>query len=169
MPDKWRQTTERTKRNSLSWKLKTPHPQYCLFTIFPLERVSLCSLQIIPLYLVCQFRYQNLPLLVERVSLCSLQIITLKVVYQFRYCYKMCPCYPGYVSVQIHLPISDNKQSWLLLTYTVYRIKNCDTLKHMRHFACCAIVFIINNNIFYLAMEWMILLQPSWRSSHRSM
>ena len=29
---------------------------------------------------------------VERVSLCSLQIITLKLVYQFRYCYKICSC-----------------------------------------------------------------------------
>ena len=40
------------------------------------ERVSLCSLQIIALKLVCLF-VTNLPLLVERVSLCSLQIITL--------------------------------------------------------------------------------------------
>ena len=36
---------------------------------------------------------QNLPLLVERVSLCSLQIIALKLVCRFCYCYKICPCY----------------------------------------------------------------------------
>ena len=30
---------------------------------------------------------------VERVSLCSLQIITLKLVYQFYCCYKICPCF----------------------------------------------------------------------------
>ena len=35
---------------------------------------------------------QNLPLLVERVSLCSLQIIALKLVRKFCYCYKICPC-----------------------------------------------------------------------------
>ena len=29
---------------------------------------------------------------VERVSLCSLQIISLKLVWRFRYCYRMCPC-----------------------------------------------------------------------------
>ena len=34
----------------------------------------------------------NLPLLVERVSFCSLQIIALKKVRQFRDCYKICPC-----------------------------------------------------------------------------
>ena len=36
---------------------------------------------------------QNLPLLVERVSLCSLLLIALKLVYQFRYCCKTCPCF----------------------------------------------------------------------------
>ena len=35
---------------------------------------------------------QNLLLLVQRVSLCSLQIIAFKLVRQLGYCYKMCPC-----------------------------------------------------------------------------
>ena len=35
---------------------------------------------------------RNLPLLVGRVSLCSLQIIALKLLCQSRYCYKICPC-----------------------------------------------------------------------------
>ena len=39
-----------------------------------------------------EFHLQNLPFLVERVSLCSLQIIARKFVYQFRYCCKICPC-----------------------------------------------------------------------------
>ena len=36
---------------------------------------------------------QNLPLLVERVSLWSLQIVALKLVCKFRYCCKICPCF----------------------------------------------------------------------------
>ena len=36
---------------------------------------------------------QNLPLLLERVLLCSLQIIALKLICHFRSCYKICPCY----------------------------------------------------------------------------
>ena len=35
---------------------------------------------------------QNLPLLVERVSLCSLQIMALKLVFQFYDCCKIFPC-----------------------------------------------------------------------------
>ena len=35
---------------------------------------------------------QNMPLLVERVSLCSLHIIALNLVFQFRYYHKICPC-----------------------------------------------------------------------------
>ena len=35
---------------------------------------------------------RNLSLLVERVSLCSLHIIALKLVCQLCYCYKICPC-----------------------------------------------------------------------------
>ena len=34
----------------------------------------------------------DLPLLVERVSVCSLQIIAFKLVCLCRYCYKICPC-----------------------------------------------------------------------------
>ena len=48
------------------------------------ESVSLCSLHIIALKLVRQFRLQNLALLVESASLCSLHIIALKLVRQFR-------------------------------------------------------------------------------------
>ena len=33
---------------------------------------------------------------VERVSLCSLQIIALGLVSQFRYCYKICPCFSDF-------------------------------------------------------------------------
>ena len=35
---------------------------------------------------------QNMHLLVERVSLCSLQILALKSVCRFRHCDKICPC-----------------------------------------------------------------------------
>ena len=38
---------------------------------------------------------KSLPLLVERVSLCSLQIIALNLVCQFRYCYNIFPCCYG--------------------------------------------------------------------------
>ena len=42
---------------------------------------------------------QNLPLLVERVSLCSLQIIALKLACKFHYCYKICPCLFWYIPI----------------------------------------------------------------------
>ena len=41
-------------RETLNWKLKTLPPQYC-FLQFPVERVWLCSLQIIALKLECNF------------------------------------------------------------------------------------------------------------------
>ena len=77
--------------------LSTWNSKHLLISIvylqFLVERVSLCSLQIIALKLVCLFRYCHkicLPLLVEGVLICSLQIIVLKLVCLFRYCHKIC-------------------------------------------------------------------------------
>ena len=105
------------------FQLETQNTCSIVYLKFPVERVLLCSLQIIHLKNQCLFAIvskstlvswesfalfstdnpfeislsillllQNLPLLVERVSLCSLEIIALKLVCEFCYCYKTCPC-----------------------------------------------------------------------------
>ena len=64
------------------------------------------------------------PLLVERVLLCSLQIIALKLVCQFRYCYKICPCCSNHTAQQnsgyILLLLLEATSGYILLSE-----KNC--------------------------------------------
>ena len=75
------------------WKLETPPPQYCLFTISNWESFVLFSTNNrFEISLSMSLLSQNLPLLVERVLLCSLHTIALKLVCQFCYSYKICPC-----------------------------------------------------------------------------